>query len=307
MNFLTKGIYLALATAFISGCSNFIMKFAVTDLKNPYLFTTIKNVSVALILALIVLSPYVFKKLKDISKKDWIKLVLIGIIGGSIPFLLFFKGLSMTSALSAAFIHKTFFVWVAILAVPFLKEKVSKIQLGALAILIIANYFFMGLKGFQFGLAEFLCLAATIMWAIENVIAKTVLKNVDAKVVAWARMFFGSIVLIGFIFLTGNHHALLGLNVVNWAWIGISALMLLGYVLTWYSAIKHESLVMAASVLVLASPITGLLSAIFITGSLALDKILAISVMALAIVLIYRNKPQGGLIAKKVYVGDTTN
>ena len=50
---------------------------------------------------------------------------MIGVIGGSVPFILFFNGLAMASAPSAAFIHKTLFVWVVLLAVPFLGERLG--------------------------------------------------------------------------------------------------------------------------------------------------------------------------------------
>jgi len=61
---------------------------------------------------------------------------LIAIVGGSLPFLLFFTGLSLASAPSAAFIHKTLFIWVAFLAVPFLGERLGWAQICALGVLL---------------------------------------------------------------------------------------------------------------------------------------------------------------------------
>ena len=46
----TKGIYLSLATAIISGVSIFVNKFAVEAIKPALYFTSIKNFSVALLL-----------------------------------------------------------------------------------------------------------------------------------------------------------------------------------------------------------------------------------------------------------------
>ena len=94
MNNTTKGIYLVIAAAIISGFANFVNKFGMQALgKNAFQYTTLKNVVVALILSLIILTPVLWPKLKKLSKKDWGKLVLIGLVGGSVPFLLFFKGL----------------------------------------------------------------------------------------------------------------------------------------------------------------------------------------------------------------------
>jgi len=70
-----------------------------------------------------------FPKFKSFSKNVLLKLVLVGFIGGSIPFLLFFYGLKLTVASKAAFIHKTLFLWVSVLAFIFLKERLTKKQI----------------------------------------------------------------------------------------------------------------------------------------------------------------------------------
>ena len=52
-----------------------------------------------------------------------------------IAFLLFFSGLAMASAPTAAFIHKTMFIWVALMAVPFLGERLGLVPVAALGAL----------------------------------------------------------------------------------------------------------------------------------------------------------------------------
>lgn len=181
MTNIQKGFYLVLGTALISGLANFFNKSGMQALgKDAFQYTTLKNIVVALILTLIILTPFIFKKLKALNKKDWLKLSLIGLIGGSIPFLLFFKGLSLTSPVSASFIHKTLFIWVAILALPILKEKLSKLQFVALGVLFVGNIIFNGFSGLTFGYAEILILIATLLWSLENVIAKIALKSIDS-------------------------------------------------------------------------------------------------------------------------------
>src|SRR3990167_10101199 len=111
---MKKGIQLALITAGISGFSIFASKFFLADI-NPILFTTLKN-----LLVTVVLSVFVYvsqrKTISLLTKKQWKQLVLIGIIGGSIPFALFFTGLSKITAIEGALIHKTLFIWVAIMS-----------------------------------------------------------------------------------------------------------------------------------------------------------------------------------------------
>jgi len=53
---LQKGIYLAFATALISGGANFINKLSMSAVaKGPYQYTTLKNLIVALVLTVIIL------------------------------------------------------------------------------------------------------------------------------------------------------------------------------------------------------------------------------------------------------------
>ncbi|MCX6745604.1 MAG: DMT family transporter [Candidatus Parcubacteria bacterium] len=251
-----KGLYLVLGTALISGVSVFLNKFAVQAISNSDVFTTSKNLLVGIILTALVLTPFLFNKIRNVARADWLKLGLIGIIGGSAPFLLFFKGLSLTSASSAAFIHKTLFIWVSLLAIYFLREKIGKLQYLALALLFFGNFVMLGFKFFNYGYGEFLVLVATLMWAIEFVIAKKVLRNIDSEIVAWARMFFGSIILLAYLAATSQIQNLITLNSNQWVWVAISSVLLLGYVLTWYKALKYLPAVTVTSILVLASPIT---------------------------------------------------
>ncbi|MFH0780097.1 MAG: DMT family transporter [Parcubacteria group bacterium] len=260
-----KGAYLACLTALISGFSVFLSKFATKAIPDSSVFTTAKNIGVALVLCLIVLLPSIFPKLKHLTKKDWLNLILIGIIGGSIPFLLFFKGLSISTAPATAFIHKTLFIWVAILAVPLLKEKISKMQLGALGLLLAGNFLLGSFSDWRFDRAGWLVLAATLFWAVEYVLAKKMLARIDAKIVAWARMFFGSIALIGFVLAIGKGALLISLNYHQLCWIGLSSCLLLGYVLTWYRALKYLPATAVTCILVIASPVTTALNSAFIT------------------------------------------
>jgi len=281
-----KGISLALATAFISGFAVFMNKFAVAFWQNSSVFTTAKNIIVAVLLISVIILFGKIKELKSLNRNNWLKLILIGLIGGAIPFLLFFKGLSMTDSINAAFIHKTLFIWVAILAIPFLGEKFHKIQLLSLAILSLGVYLFVSPKSFSLGTGELLVFGATILWASENVIAKKILKEVSPIVTSWGRMFFGSLFLIAFIVSTGNGGALLDVSFAKFGWLMLSGAILFGYVTTWYSALKFAPASVVTSILVLAAPITAMLNSIFITHKVPLKIIFPTAIIVFGIVLI---------------------
>jgi len=272
---LKYAIILALGTALISGTNNFLTKIAVKAVADPVVFTFLKNAIVAVILIGIFLLFKKWNELKELNRKDVIKLLSIGAIGGSIPFILFFTGLSLIPAINAAFIHKTLFIWVALLAVPILKERVGKWPLIALMLLFVGNLTLFGLPKFNFGAGELMVLAATLFWAIENVIAKIALRNISSQLVAGARMTVGSIIILGVIIFQGNIGMLSGLSPIQWGWTLLTGVLLAGYVLTWYTALKHAPAILVASLLVLATFVTNILNAMFLTNTLSLQQLLS--------------------------------
>ena len=283
------GVSLVIITAVISGLANFYNKFAMKILAvDSFQYTTLKNAIVALIISAIVLTPWILPKLKKLTKKDWLNLAIIGLVGGSVPFLLFFKGLSLTSSVSASFIHKTLFFWVAILAWPFLREKISKLQFLALGILLLGNVIFESFRGLSWGLPETLILAATLLWAIETVIAKKVLANLDSIVLAWGRMFFGAIILFGFLFFIKDTAGIFQLNLLQIQWLLLASGLLAGYVITWYSALKKLPATVVTCFLVLASPITTFLNSIFVTHKLASQNVWGMLIILAGVLLFFK-------------------
>jgi len=261
---------LALATAVISGTNNFLTKIAVTALKDPVLYTTLKNTIVALLLIGIVVLARRAGEVRGLSGAQWMRLLAIGAIGGSIPFALYFTGLAQTTAINAGLIHKTLFVWVMILAIPFLKERVSAWQFVGIAMIFSANFLIGGFKGFPFNAGELMILGATILWAVENIIAKKALKDISSTTVAASRMIFGSLILLAFISWRGGGDAVFSLSSTQWMWTLLTSALLTGYVLTWYTALKYAPATYVATLLVPATLVTNILSALFITHAFSL-------------------------------------
>src|SRR3989344_2884349 len=96
-----KGFKLALATAAFSGVAVFLNSLTVKAVGDALVFTTVKNLGVAVIVAGILLRRRVDW---GEAKNQWRRLTVIAIIGGSLPFYLFFKGLTLTNAATGALI-----------------------------------------------------------------------------------------------------------------------------------------------------------------------------------------------------------
>lgn len=289
MTNLNKGINIAMITAVVSGFSVFLNKFAVDFWKNSSVFTSAKNIFVALILSVIVLG-FNRANLLKLSKKDWYKLAFLGLIGGSIPFLLFFKGLTLTSAVNAAFIQKTLFVWVAILAFSFLKEKIGRVQLMALGVMAI-SVVLLGIPAkIQFDYGELLVLIATLMWSLEAIFVHNHMKEISAMTAAWARMFFGAIFLLLYLATQGTISQVIPTSLPQLFWIGVSSAFLLVYITTFYTAIKNASATIATSVLVIATPITIILNYTFTAGKLPAGFIFALIFAISGLIILKANK-----------------
>jgi len=260
---MRKGYFLVFLTAIISGFAIFINKFGVGVFKSSEIYTFLRVALVSLILGLILVISD-FKKIKNLKKREWIFLALIGLFGGCIPFLLFFKGLKITSSAEGSFIHKTMFLWVAILAIFFLKEKIDQKFLFGALILLFANALLLKNFSFVFDKGDFLILIATIFWAIENILSKYLLSNsnLDGKTVAFGRMFFGAIFILIYLILTNQTSQIFVLNLKQIIWVLITGIILLFYVLTWYSGLKFIPVSKATAILLLGSPITTLLNLI---------------------------------------------
>lgn len=283
----SKGIKLALVTAFISGVSIFVNKFAVGAITPPLVFTTTKNFLVGAMVLLMLLITGKWRALLRTEKDERRKLLLISVVGGSVPFYLFFTGLSMIPAINAALIHKTLVLWVAILASMFLGEKLSEKQGLAILFIFGGNLMVGGFEGMFFSKGELMVLLATLLWAVETVLAKKVLRNTDPDVVTMARMTGGSLLLVGASLLSApqNLAEAFSLTGSQFLWVSLTAFFLLGYVMSWYRALKEAPAVLVSTVLVLSTLVTNILSAVFITHKLPALFIPQVVLMVFGLVL----------------------
>ncbi len=241
---MNKGIRFALITVFISGVSVFVNGLFVSG-TNPVAFAFIRNCVVAGVLSMVVST-----RLKGIERSGWIKLLLIGLIGGGLPFGLFFTGLAMTGPVTANIINKSLFLWVALFAVPVLKEKLSWVSLLGYGLIFYA--LFWGEK-VTLSSGNLYVLSATVLWAVEHMIAKKTLPTVKPEIIAWARMLFGLPVLGVFAFAT---HATINVSISLLSSVIVSSMFLTAYMFFWYRALKYAPASLVSSVLVLAPVIT---------------------------------------------------
>jgi drug/metabolite transporter (DMT)-like permease len=259
------GIALALCTAGISGVAVFVNAYGVKRFGDATVYTTAKNGVAALLLLSLALPLLTARSTgrpaaTPQSRRQWAALVAVGVVGGSVPFVLFFEGLARASSTQAAFIHKTLIVWVALLAVPLLHERLSGLHYVAIGLLLAGQVVVAGDAGtVSIGAGELMILGATLLWAVEVVFVKRLLESLAAPTLAAARMGIGTLLLLGFVLVSGRWDELTALGSTQWAWALLTGLLLAGYVATWYAALARAQAVDVTAVLVLAAVVTALL------------------------------------------------
>ena len=258
---VTWGIVFAFAAAMISGLAIFVNASAVKQLPDAAVYTTLKNGVAAIVLIAGALAVGGFDRpARTAVRRHVVPVVAVGVVGGSVPFILFFTGLAQASAPSAAFIQKTLFVWVALLAVPLLGERLGPAPIAALAILVIGQALVLPPADVRWGTGETLILAATLLWAVETVLVKRLLADVPTPTMAAVRMGIGLVVLVGYLAVSGRLPVVAGLTPAQWTWALATGVILAAYVGTWFAALRRAPATVVTSVLVVGAVVTGVLS-----------------------------------------------
>ncbi|WP_062385053.1 DMT family transporter [Demequina iriomotensis] len=267
MSTRTRGIALAAVTAAISGVAVYVNGFGVAAYGDATAYTTAKNGAAALILALVFAvgrrsagagSVAVSRPTRPGHR--W-GLVYVAILGGAVPFVLFFEGLATTGSTQAAFLHKTLVVWVTLLAVIVLKERLTWWHLAAIAVLIAAQW---GLAGGGVSLVAdpgtAMIAGATLLWAVEVVVTKRLLADLTPWTLSLTRMGGGTVALLAWCAVTGRLGSVIPATAAQWGWVLVTGVLLAGYVATWHQALARAQAVDVTAVLVLGALVTAILA-----------------------------------------------
>lgn len=294
MNKETKGTILAILAAIISGFSIPMNKIFVVNI-DTLVFTSIRLLFIGVVF--LVISYFIHEK---INKKINIKyLALIAIVGGAFAFLLFFDGLRLTTSGRAAFLQKTMPIYVIVLAFLFLKEKVTKKYLYSIFLMFIGTLiiYYAEIAPAQLwanpSLGDLMIIGATILWAIENVIARKVMINgEDNFIVSFVRMFFGGVILFSLVLILGKYEILMNLNSQQIINISISTIVLFGYVFFWYWSLKLINVSKASSILLLSPVISLIMGSSFLNEPFPSTQLIGSALILIGVYLVSNVKSE---------------
>jgi drug/metabolite transporter (DMT)-like permease len=277
------GIYVAAITAMVSGLSIFVNSYGVRAWSSPTVYTTAKNL-VATVVLVATGAIVGARRRRGASAAGTLSSVLpsngsatsaltgtrralafayVGVVGGGLAFVLFFDGLSHSPPAAAAFWRDTLVIWVAIVAVVFTRETIRWWNVVAITLLVAGEIVMSGGVG-QLAMrpGELDVLASSVLWAVEVVVAKRLLVDVDVSRLAMVRMGVGATSLIAYLAATGRLGALVTLDARQLWWVVATGALLGLYVATWLTALARARALDVTSVLLASALVTWILQGV---------------------------------------------
>ena len=226
---------------FFWGVNLTVIKIAVRHL-SPHAFNSIRLASAALFL-------FAFLALKKESlrlpARDWLKVVVLGILGNFFYQTLFISGFNYTSASNASLILATSPIFIALIGSMFRIERVTwvgwlGIGLSVVGLFLVITHQAGGLRLSGSGLkGDLMILAGNVFWALYTVFSKPLLDRMSPLKFSTLTLAAGSLVYLVYAFPV--------LARLDWAtvpagsWLALAGsgffAIALGYVI-WYTSIK---------------------------------------------------------------------
>lgn len=280
-----KGVFLALASAVLSGTIPIFGKITVT-IFSPIFVTFVIPAIVAVLLGQIA----ILKKevVKNLAKKNALWILVIGFFA-ALGSLFSFHGLSIGRASDAGFLLQFEVLFASILAFIFLKEKLSLSQIIGLFLMILGGFAITIEKTFSFSTANILFLMTSFVWAINTVIVKRQVKNFSPTFLAYGRYFVSSIILFSFSVSSFGEN-IKKITLPNAFLLLSYGLVIVGLILLLYNALKYVKTAEAISCQLLSPILTALISFFFLKESLEIGRIVAGGIVLIGLFLMIQKK-----------------
>ena len=197
------GYSLAALNMVISGVAIYVNSIGVKLFSDSTLYTAGKNLvtGVALLIAMASSGRGVFSALRG---RDWALLGVVAVIGGSVSYALYFRGLEISTPVTASLIDHTQFLFVALLAAAFLRERWSASIWAALVVLLAGLVIGVAASSARLDAGVPFIAAATLLFAVDFIVMKILLRTVAPLTVMTFKMGAGSLLLFLLVSLSGH-------------------------------------------------------------------------------------------------------
>ncbi len=236
------GYALAALNMLISGVAIFVNSLGVKMFSDSTLYTALKNsvVGVAFLVPLAV-SAGSRADWRRLGARQWLLLIAVSLIGGSVSYALYFRGLQLTTPVTASLVDHTQFLFVALFAALFIGERFSPAVWVALGALFAGVTLGISAGAVRLDAGMPFVAGATLLFAADFVLMKYLLRSVSALTVMTFKMTIGSLFLFLFVAATGRAGGIGQLSLLQWGFAGITGLILLAFSVTSVLGLRHAS------------------------------------------------------------------
>ncbi|MFZ0216706.1 MAG: DMT family transporter [Candidatus Dormiibacterota bacterium] len=234
------GYLFAALAAIVSGVSVYVNSFGVRLFADATVYTMLKNGVVGFVLLLLLaLSWRRWHVYRALSRRQLVWLIVLAVVGGSVPYVLFFHGLQLTDPVTGALLNHLQFAFVALIAAVFLRESLAPAMWAAVALILVGTTLGTNLGHIHWNLGAWMVLGSTLLFAIDFVITKHLLRDLPTLTVMAAKMTLGSIILVGLVAASGDLAAVGQLTARQWTFVIATGLILLVFTATMFIAIRR--------------------------------------------------------------------
>ena len=218
-------------------------------------FTSVEVGALRISIAFLFLLPFVFKRIRRLSRREWKFLILNGMIGSGFPAFLFAKAQTGIDSSLAGILNSLTPLFTLIVSLSFFSLKIRWFNILGVIIGLIGAIGLISISGgksfdFNFGYAVYI-IFATICYATNVNIVKYKLKDTDALTITVFSFFtIGIPILLYLLLFTGFINKM---TTIPTSWEGLGYIGILAVVGTGMALIAFNKLVKIASPVFAAS------------------------------------------------------
>jgi drug/metabolite transporter (DMT)-like permease len=228
-----RGYILAALNMLVSGVAVYVNSLGVRMFSDSTVYTAGKN----LVVGIALLVPLAFSAEKraafrDRSGRERIFLILVAVIGGCVSYALYFRGLELSTPVTASLIDHTQFLFVALFAAAFLRERWRPSLWAALVVLLAGLSVGIAASTLRLDAGVPFIIGATLLFAADFILMKVLLRTVSPLTVMTAKMGLGSLLLLLLVAATGHVGTALRLSALQAGFLLVTGLILLAFTVT---------------------------------------------------------------------------
>ncbi len=282
------GYILAALNMLTSGVAIFVNSLGVRTFSDSTLYTAGKNLVVAFALLLpLAFSSRARSVYRRLSGREWALLLLVALVGGSVSYALYFRGLELSTPVTASLIDHMQFLFVALFAAILLKERFSAAIWIALGVLLAGLSAGVAAGAVRLDAGIPFILSATLLFAADFIIMKILLRTVPPLTVMTFKMVVGTLLLLLLVAATGHLGMVPRLSALQAGFLLVTGLILLAFTVTSVLGLRLASATATTAIPAGSPLITTALVALSHKAQVPASRWLGFSVALLAVLVVF--------------------